>query len=370
MLIRRIAATAVCAALFMGTVALTDPVLKEKSDSGIRQSMAMYCQPENSVDVLVLGSSHVHFGVNPAKMWDGYGIPAFDYSSAEQSMWVSYHYLVEFCKYQKPRVVVLDFFSPAAFGENYKYKYTYLDESLYGMKFSVNKLQLMNACFDGKRELWDKYFPSYFGYHDRYKELTEDDFETLKDYEEKLRVFKGCKPAFNKEAIDPPVAPGDGIHPPSDKSVKYFDRIVEYTDKNNMELYITVVPYVLNIEQEEGVIQEEDQVYNWLEQVKMPELREAGRDHVYFDYVPRHMNNLGGHEIDYSSGEDIADSSSHLNYYGSCKFSAYLAEDLINRYGRDMLPDRRNEDTDIYDSWDKNVENLKKRVENKEWEWR
>ena len=82
------------------------------------------------------------------------------------------------------------------------------------------------------------------------------------------------------------------------------------------------------------------------------------------------MNDLGGHEIDYSSGEDIADSSSHLNYYGSCKFSAYLAEDLINRYGRDMLPDRRNEDTDIYDSWDKNVENLKKRVENKEWEWR
>ena len=370
MLFRRLTVALICSAMFMGAIALTDPVLKEKSNSGIKQGLAMYCQPKDSIDVLVLGSSHVHFGVNTAKLWDGYGIPAYDYSSAEQSMWVSYHYLVEFCKCQKPRVVVLDFFSPAAFGDDYKYKYTYLNESLYGMKFSVNKLMMMNACFDGKRENWDKYFPSYFGYHDRYGDITEKDIEEVKKNEEKLRSFKGFVPAFDKEPVSEPPAPVSDIKAPADKSVEYLDKIVDYTQKNDIQLYITVVPYLLNIEQEEGVEQHEDMVYNWLEEVKLPELEKSGADHVYFDYTIKHINDMRGHEIDFTSGEDIADSSSHLNYYGSSKFAAYLAEELIDRYGRDVLPDRRDGKNEIYSSWDEHVASLKKKVEKKEWEWR
>ena len=370
MLFKRLTVTIICSALFAGAVTLTDPVLKEKSDSGIKQGLAMYCQPRDSVDVLVLGSSHVHFGLNTAKLWDGYGIPAYDYSSAEQSLWVSYHYLVEFCKYQKPKVVVLDFFSPAAFGDDYKYKYTYMDESLYGMKFSVNKLMMMNACFDGKRENWDKYFPSYFGYHDRYGEISAEDIGEIKEYDEKLRSFKGFTPAFAKEAVSEPQMPESGTKAPSDKSVRYLDKIVEYTGKNDMQLYITVIPYLMNIEQEEGVIQHEDLVYNWLEEEKLPELKKNGADHVYFDYTVRHINDMNGHEIDFTSGEDVADSSSHLNYYGSCKFTGYLAEDLIARYGRDLLPDRRDSGSEVYSSWDEHVDALKKRVKKKKWEWR
>ena len=105
-----------------------DHVLKDRTDHGVKQCIAMYEPPKNSVDIVVLGSSHVHYGVNTAKLCDEYGISAFDFSSAEQPLWISYYYLKEMCKTQKPKVVVLDFFTPAAFQDEYKYKYTHLAE--------------------------------------------------------------------------------------------------------------------------------------------------------------------------------------------------------------------------------------------------
>ena len=51
-----------------GTLYVADSVLKETSEHGVKQSIALYDQPKDSVDVLCLGSSHVHYGINTAKL--------------------------------------------------------------------------------------------------------------------------------------------------------------------------------------------------------------------------------------------------------------------------------------------------------------
>lgn len=346
-----------CVIILVMTIA--DKILIEKSEDGIMQCMAMYDQPKDSVDLLVLGSSHVHYGINTAKLWEDYGIAAYDYSSAEQPLWIAYYYLREFCKTQKPKVVVLDFFSPAAFQDDYDFKYHFLDDQIYGFKFSPNKIMMMGAAFDGKIENLDKYFPDFFGYHDRYDKLTEEDFSAIgKD----KSSFKGYVPLFHETSVPSSSISMDEIKAPTDKSVKYLKKIIDYTRDNGMELYITIVPYCANITQQESIIQEEDDRYNWLQDYLAAN---ENCDHVRFDYTLAHMEDFG---IDFESGADIADGNSHLNYYGSIKFSEYLGEDLRKAYGTAILPDHRGEEA--YISWDEHAADVKNKVLQAGWEIR
>lgn len=355
-MLKRIIATALSIILFMSALLISNNILKTKTEAGIMQMRALYDQPENTIDVVMLGSSHVHCGINTAKLYMDYGIAGYDLSSAEQSLWVSYHYLKEICKYQKPKVVLLDFFSAAAFLEDYKYHYYMLSDSLYGMKFSMNKLQMMHACFDGKQELWDKYFPSFFGYHDRYNNLEEKDFEAA--FGNDLSAYKGYVPHFHNEVMPEPVIDTDECKPPLEKSVKYLDKIIEFTKENNIKLYITMVPYALNIEQQQGLKQEETQRYNWLKNY-IWQLNDSGDDHVCFDYVFEHIWDIG---IDYTGGSDISDGNSHLNYNGSNKYTDYLGRTLLELYGSELIPDRRGDAA--YESYLRHNEIIADKVKN------
>ncbi|WP_026490557.1 hypothetical protein [Butyrivibrio sp. XPD2002] len=353
---KRIIATALSIIVFVSALWVFNNILRTKTEAGVMQMRALYDQPKDTIDVVMLGSSHVHCGINTAKLFSDYGIAGYDLSSAEQSLWVSYHYLKEICKYQKPKVVVLDFFSAAAFQEDYKFHYYFLGDSLYGMKLSANKLQLMNACFDNKEELWNKYFPSFWGYHDRYNDLEEKDFEAA--FGNDLSAYKGYVPHFHNESMPDPVIETDECKPPLEKSVKYLDKIVEYTKKNNIQLYITMVPYALNVEQQQGLKQEETARYNWLENY-VKELNESGDDHVCFDYVFKHLEEIG---LDYTGGSDISDGSSHLNYNGSNKYTDYLGKTLKNLYGTEVIPDHRGDTA--YDSYLRHGEIIAEKVEN------
>ena len=349
---KRLIAAIISTAIFLALLANINYILLDRTDHGVKQCIAMYEQPEDSIDVVVLGSSHVHYGVNTAELWEDYGISAYDFSSAEQPLWISYHYLKEICKTQSPKVVVLDFYAPAAYKEDYKYKYHHLAESFNGFDFSINKIQMMLASIDGQDQLLNKYFPGFFGYHDRYDQLTDEDFEEMNyDYEN----FKGFTPYFRCQETSTPVLGTDEIAPPTEKSQKYLQKIVDYTKENNIKLLITLVPYQLNCEQVTDVVQEEDKRYNWLMQY-VSEQNEEGNDNVYFDYTLTHLDQIG---IDFESGNDTFDGG-HLNYYGSCKFSNYLGMFLRYMYGEDVLPDHREDPA--YKSWDINAEEIRKIV--------
>ena len=357
---RPLIATLIAIGIIISSVAATTPVLRDDTVHGVMQCLGMYEQPKDSIDVLMLGSSHVHYGINTAKLWNDYGISAYDYSSAEQSMWVSYHYLLEACKNQKPKIVVLDFFSAAAFQENHKFKYHYLADSLNGMKFSANKLQLMEACFDGKKELWNKFYPAYFGYHDRYDTLTEKDF---KDANYDYTNFKGFTPYFEQSVTQRVSITTDQQKAPQEKTQVYLKKIIDYTKKNGIKLYITIVPYQLNVQQTMDAVQEEDKYYNWLA-AYLGDLQDEGYDNVFFDYTFGHLDSIG---LDYEGGTDFYDES-HLNYYGSCKFTDYLAANLRNMYSEELTPDHRGDP--YYSSWDVHVEEIKTQVSENGYEWR
>ncbi len=84
--------------LLVITLSFAKALLSVKSEHGIRQARDMYIQPKNSIDVVFMGSSHVHCDVNTALLWEKYGIAGYNYSGAEQPLWITYYYLKEICK--------------------------------------------------------------------------------------------------------------------------------------------------------------------------------------------------------------------------------------------------------------------------------
>ena len=127
--------------LLVITLFFLSDILSVKSAHGIMQKEGLYLQPRNSIDVVMMGTSHIHCNVNTALLWEKYGIAAYDYSGAEQPLWMTYYYLRELYKYQKPKVIVLDLYAPARYKEDYQYEW--ISENIYGMRFSLNKLEML-----------------------------------------------------------------------------------------------------------------------------------------------------------------------------------------------------------------------------------
>lgn len=312
------------------TLYLLSAVLRVKSPHGIDQADCFYRQPPNSIDVMMMGSSHVHCNINTGLLWEEYGIPAYDYSGAEQPLWMTYYYLREAYKYQHPKVIVLDLYAPARFKEDYQY--TWISENIYGMRFSLNKLKMLSVSVEKNKLL--NYFPSFLSYHSRYDSLNENDFERFFWDEEHMEAFKGYTPYLNTEIQIRPSVQEEGTNGLSRKSLKYLMKIIRYTKKQNSTLILIAAPYI--------VTNEDTKTYHQVREI-------AEKQNLIFLNFNDCYDEIG---LDFT--KDFNDDS-HLNYWGSCKFTRYLGKYLSS------LPeysDRRGQEG--YESWDENAKAIKK----------
>ncbi len=308
--------------IFVLIIGQLDTLLSMKTYHGIMQNRAMYAQPEDTVDVVFLGSSHIHCDVNTALLWDDYGIAGFDYSAAEQPIWITYYYLKEFCKYQDPELVVIDLYSIARFGDGFNE--FWMPDNVYGMNFSLNKAQLMfDAC---DQEQINKYFPSFAGYHNRYAELEDKDYELLDISEEDLAEFKGYTPYYDLTiGLSPCLGVTDKTPIPK-KSKEYLQKIIDYTKEHEIELMLIVNPYPSTVEDEK--------IYNSIEEMA----RDNGVDYV-------NMNKFT--DVMGLNTQEHYNDDSHLNFQGSCVFSSYLGSYIKDNY---VIEDHRGKEE--YETWD------------------
>ncbi|NBJ96347.1 hypothetical protein D5282_03220 [bacterium 1xD8-48] len=323
-------------ALLILTVYLLSCILQVKSEHGINQVEGMYWQPENAIDVVMMGTSHVHCGVNTAFLWEKYGIASYDYSGAEQPLWMTYFYLKELYKYQTPKVVVVDMYAPARFKEDYQYDW--IAENIYGMKFSLNKLEMLSVSAEPAKI--PSYFPSFAVYHSRYDDLGEEDFDNFFWDWEKKESFKGFTPYWNVRPQQRPEIyeeENDGL---TEKSEKYLRKIISLTKKNNTRLVLMVTPYIIT--------NDDMRAYNKIAEI-------AGEEGITFINYCEYFDEIG---LDFE--KDFNDES-HLNYWGSCKFTDFLGGFLDSD---DAVLDRRGEEG--YESWDDNVQMIYDKLESYE----
>ena len=149
-------------------------------------------------------------------------------------------------------------------------------------------------------------------------------------------AFKGYTPYFGvKEQVEQPVS--SAVKELEPKESEYLQLIKSFCSDNEIELMFVTAPHV------EGA-EVANKIYNNFEIM-------ADEEGYYFLNGMKCDDEMG---IDYST--DFNDES-HLNYWGSCKYTAYLGSILKKQY---EIPDRRG--LELYESWNRNVEEVYERI--------
>lgn len=300
-------------ALFLSLFYVVDTTLKFKNRDGIRPISDLYHYPDDCVDVLFLGSSHIGVNIDTEQLCNEYGIAAYKMWGPTQPTWSSYYGLVEVLKTQSPKVVVFETLSLSHEIEYQSYSEAIMNTM--GMKFSKNKIDAINAAFSP--EYRADAISGFATYHSRYASLEPVDFsgyewdytfDEQKNIKDWYAVYAGDLPSDTKKK-----------KPLGEKEELYLKKILRLCEKKEIPILFVSAPY--------SVPEEEQERMNTVREF----LAEEGYD--YLDYITDYE------EIGIDFQTDFGDSAGHLNSYGIEKFTgavgAYLKEhyELPEKYG-------------------------------------
>ncbi|MDO6759752.1 SGNH/GDSL hydrolase family protein [Tamlana sp. 2_MG-2023] len=257
---------------------------------------AFYEEPENSLDVILLGSSYMANGINPNVLWEHNKITSYNLGAGSQPIWISYFFLKEALKYQTPKVVVLEAYYLHDL-KNYKKYDNYALEatnrrSLDQLNFSLNKIQAIKASVPNE-EFWD-YFFTINKYHDRWKNLVKTDFQ----FNNELSIYKGFSKVnrtfvdtrIEKHGVKTEIKPKP-LHP---KSVDYLNKIQALCREHNIQLVLLKTPMSQFLYSQDHV----DTMMAIKEIAKKGDIHVIDFNSFYqkigFDFK-KHMSDQGGH---------------------------------------------------------------------------
>ena len=306
---RKICQAAVLTVLFCLLIIQLNHVLAFRYEDGILQMEAFYKLPENSVDVLVLGSSHAYVDIDPAILYEKQGITAYNLCASMQPMWNTYYTLKEALNYQTPKLIVLDLYRMV---DEFDYaKESKLIKSTFGMRPSRNKMNAIRESLPKERqdEAW-LYFLEFPCYHGRYDEVTWADFSWKKQYD---ASYRGNITLDEVQPMERPALSGvtEKI-PVTEKTEHYFREILSLAKERQIPVLLILTPYCMNEDDKKVFLSVEDIIAEY-----------DGENVNYIDFN-QYYDEIG---IDFET--DFADYD-HLNRKGMTKFSAYLADVLEN----------------------------------------
>ncbi len=297
-------------ALFCGCFYVVDTTLEFKYDDGVTPMTDFYSFPQDSIDVILLGSSHLGVNVNTTVLCNDYGIGAYKLWGATQPVWNSYYDLVEALKTQHPKVVVLEELCLSHDAEFYEYANAV--KNTMGLRWSRNKVEAIFASYEPADRL-NAFFP-LSQYHSRYAELTEEDFHS---YFWDNRLSEHNTRDWNAVCPMPEPSETTDRQPVGEKQMTYLKKILYLCKKNNVPLLVMKAPY------------------------SAPEAEKA-RLNTVNDYLKEEgipvldcLTNFREYGFDYAT--DFGDTVGHLNSTGCAKLTAVLGQYLKDNYD---LPDR------------------------------
>ena len=268
----------------IGLLYLGSQILAPKDndqEGGILNASAhgILSEPQNTVDVLIIGNSESMCAMMPMQLWDQYGFTSYCCGTTGQRLSYSEQFLYKTFRNQQPKVVILETL-------NIFKEVPYQDAAL----------NMLESSF------------SIFTYHSRWKTLGWKDLNLAVDYSH----IDDTKGYYFSADIKP--ADVSGYMKPSDKvetfsSVNRFfiDNIITFCEKNGAKLVFVSTPSTQNWDSER---------HNSM--VRLSE--ETGIDFI-------DLNTLAD-EIGIDWSRDTEDRGDHMNYYGAQKVTAYLGNYL------------------------------------------
>lgn len=301
-------------------------VLRRKSGTESDMIHSFYDVKENSLDVLLLGSSHLYYGVQPNVLWREYGIAAYDMGSAEQSVASSYFLLKEALAYQKPKVVVLE--SYYVWFDGLYDSEARLRQAFDGMRCDGVKREMIETMLpdeDWKTKL--SYYLPFLKYHGRWDSLENYDFHT-KPY------LRGARIDYSTMELADPGLPVVASELPK-VSQEYLEKIQALCEENGAAFVVLAIPYGVAVDAGRYLYQQGMNVAleSWLAERGIPFLFYQKEEPELIDFAM-----------------DFRDQT-HLNTAGAEKFTARLGAWLSEHY---ELQNHREDDA--YSSYERDLQ--------------
>lgn len=281
-----------------------------------------------SPDIVGIGSSVLYSGAIPEMMYKNYGLTAYISASSSQTSWNSYCILKEALRIYNPKLIIFDI-GFLTTQEDYAEEVS--NRKLFDyMKNTPNKFDGIDRAMASEESEWSYLIP-VLRYHERYKDLSVDDFKYA--FFKPNVTYSGHIMNLNTSGELPEISVSDDIENIvlNDCNKEYLYKIINLCKDKNVELMLIKTP---SYQPKWGEVFEQS-------------IKEVATDnnlqYVNFD---DYMDTMG---IDWMM--DSPDEGRHLNTYGGAKFSLYLGAYLLNEYD---LPDRR-EDADYKKIWDDKV---------------
>ncbi len=280
---------------------------KDKEEWSTDRRISQYRElKENTIDVLIVGSSHMMSGIAAPLLWEKSGISAYNYVSRNQTVPFTYLSLKEALKTQKPKLIIFDIsilINPSDYyGLVYDEYHAHIN--LDTLPLSAEKIKLMSEYLPVKEQI--NYYLPFLRFHTRWKELSGYDFGRRNGQDGEYPIYNGfciVKDVWEKEIVTQELPVNL-----SERWQAYFQKMMELCKEKGIEVLFLDIPNGQNI--------------TW-----------EGMPYAYLN------GNQLEEEIGYQEKTDARDET-HMNVFGAIKFTNYLNEYLKQNY---ELSDHRGE---------------------------
>lgn len=265
---------------------------------------------DNSIEVCVLGSSQVVYGVSCMEMYDEYGISAFSLGTALQPIQASYTWLQECDKNQDIKLLVYDVSMLFERSDEARYR-----QAFDNMKLSPLKLaQVWQHCKESENaDPFISYIFNIIKYHNRWTSLKSEDF-TIDDDEHPIYRGNFAYALANPVNLEKIVIDNDELEPDlvmKEDQFKYFEKMLAYCEKEGIEVLLIKTP------KQSWSLSRHNMVQQYAD--------EHGLDFIEFSNQEM-VDTLGlDGEKDFRDGD-------HLNLLGAQKLSKWLGAYIDEHY--------------------------------------
>ena len=336
-------ALAVSLAVLLLLQALLVPKYMDSTKEGAL--IAEYYENAGNNDVVFIGDCEVYENFSPITLWENHGMTSYIRGSAQQLIWQSYYLMEETFRYETPKVMVFNVLSmkydtPKSTGAQSQ-REAYNRMTLDGMRLSASKWNSIFASMTEEERKWEAQYSYLFPllrYHDRWSQLTKDDFtywfhrDQVSDQGYLMQT--GVKPLQDEHVERPLVDYSFG-----ETSWYYLDKMVALCKEKGTQLVLIKAPALSPV---------------WWDQWDSQIEEYAQKNGLLYINMLEHQEEIG---IDWS--KDTYDTGLHLNVYGAEKAADWFGNVLRQQCN---VPDRRTEQS-IADSWAEKCETYHQRKE-------
>lgn len=231
-------------ALFILLLQLVSNMFVMKGSGYGTDVISFYNEPKNSLDMIFFGSSHSYSTFSPEIIYKETGLKSYNFATQQQPLWITYHYMKESLKYQKPKYMVVEILM-AASSENYMSEAVNRD-AIDKMRPSLNKIEVINASVEKIDDRLSYYF-NIIKYHDRWNNIIKNDVTDYlrTDPNKGFTYLNGNR----KKAIKTNVKKISEKEKISLKNEIYLNKIISLGKENNIELIFVKTPCSTTIEE-------------------------------------------------------------------------------------------------------------------------